>query len=281
MDLISSKSDPFDADRQTSNGSARAVDIHARADRQPWADVQTVPIRQVDRKDMRFQLRLETRSESLLGNLREHGQRTPVILWGRTDPYAIIDGFRRIEAMTMLGYEKLNAIIRTDLDESQAFALSFSENCQRASLQPRDKAYAVWLAIQRWGIHKRDVAAAFGLSVRQIDRYLKLFDLPNAIMDAVSDERISFAHALTLDQFNVRDPEEWVRKIEETQLSADELRQKLKPRRAERGPRSYLVRDAVGFRLKQIRYRRDMPLAQKRRIWDALDSALHIMADTS
>jgi len=41
------------------------------------------------------------------------------------------------------------------------------------------------------------------------------------------------------------------------------------------------VRDARGFRLKPIRYRADANAAEKRRIWETLEAAMRIVAETS
>jgi ParB/RepB/Spo0J family partition protein len=242
-----------------------------------WAGIEAVPVVEIDATDQRFQLRLEARSRDLISSLRAGGQRTPVILWGRRRPYVIIDGFRRVAATAALKRPTIQAIIRDDLDEAAAFSLAFSENCQRDSLRPRDKAYAVWLAVHRWGMAKPQVASSFSLSVRQIDRYLKVFDLEPELLNAIVETRISMGHAFLLHQYGVADVSTWIQEIERQKLSAAELRRQLRPRSRARGPRTYLVRDDSGFRLRPIRYRRGMSAVEKRRIEEALELALRIV----
>jgi ParB/RepB/Spo0J family partition protein len=246
-----------------------------------WA--QAVPLAEIDGADARFQHRLFASGEDLVESIRAHGQRTPVHLAGDEPPYAVVDGFRRIEALRTLGKESVVAVVEQGAAEQELFAISFAENVRRRSYTTWDKAHAIWQAVQRWQLGKPEVAALLGLSVRQVDRYLALLSFGEALREAVADGRITMAHAVVLHRAAPSaDVAKWIGEIVSSGLSAAELSQQVRrsPWRRDRNALS-LVRDARGFRLKPIRYRSDASAAEKRRIWETLEAALRIVAETS
>lgn len=240
-----------------------------------------VALDDIDRSDMRFQYRLLASHNDLIDSLREQGQLNPVILWGDRPPFTIVDGFRRIDAISALGDKSVKAIFTTGQDETQVFAISFAENVRRKNLTPLDKANAIWRAINVWHMNKREVASALALSIRQIDRYLKLLELSAPLLEAVTDGRISMAHAILLHRASVSDASEWIDAIAAESLPLEEIKHRIRQTARQRKPRSYLVRDARGFRLRPVRYRSDMSAAEKKRIWDSLEAALKLIAESS
>jgi ParB family chromosome partitioning protein len=244
-----------------------------------WA--RQIPLQEIDRSDLRFQHRLFASSEDLVESIREHGQRTPVHLAGGGPPYTVVDGFRRIDAMSQLGRDSVLAVVEDGADEQQLFALSFAENVRRRSYTAHDKAHAIWQALRRWGLAKPEVAGLLGLSVRQVDRYLHLLTFGDALREALASGRLSMAHAVILHRASGADAAGWIEEIGRSGLSAAELAKRLKkPARRRGAPAAPLVRDLRGFRLGPIRYRHDLALAEKRRIWDALEAALRIVAES-
>lgn len=239
-----------------------------------------VALDDIDRSDRRFQCRLLMSHSDLIDSLREQGQLNPVILSDSRTPYIIVDGFRRIEAISALGGDSVEAVFAQAREEAALLAVSFAENVRRKSLTAHDKANAIWRALNLWQMDKRDVAAALGLSIRQVDRYLKLLELSDPLLEAVREGRISMAHAVLLHRADLSDPSEWIDRIAAGGVSAEELKRRL-PRTARRSRRGdYLVRNSRGFRLRAIRYRSDMSAAEKRRIWDSLEAALKLIAES-
>jgi ParB/RepB/Spo0J family partition protein len=242
----------------------------------------SVSLQEIDRDDSRFQHRLFASADDLVESIREHGQRTPVHLAGEGPPYAVVDGFRRIEALRKLGKESVVAVVERGAAEQELFAISFAENVRRRSYTTWDKAHAIWQAVQRWQLAKSEVALLLGLSVRQVDRYLALVSFGEALREALAHGRISMAHAVVLHRAAPADPAKWIAEIESAGLSAAELAKRVRrsPWRRDRNAIS-LVRDGRGFRLKPIRYRSDLSIAEKRRIWETLETAMRIVAETS
>jgi ParB/RepB/Spo0J family partition protein len=244
-----------------------------------WA--QSVPLGDID-GDVRFQHRLFASGDDLIESIRAHGQRTPVHLAGDEAPYTVVDGFRRIEALRKLGRESVVAVVEHGTAEQDLFAFSFAENVRRRSYTSWDKAHAIWQALQRWQLSKGEVAALLGLSVRQVDRYLALLTFSEPLREAVAQGRLSMAHAVVLHRAAPCDTEKWIDEAEASGLAAGELAKKLRrsPWRRDRNAIS-LVRDSRGFRLKPLRYRSDLSVAEKRRIWETLEAAMRIVAETS
>lgn len=247
------------------------------AARRGWS--RSVQLADIDLEDQRFQHRVVVSSDDLLESLRTHGQHTPVILWGKQPPYIVIDGFRRIGAITELGGDSVEAVVETDLDEQEAYARSFSENVRRRSLSAYDRGHAIHRALHRWVLDKRDLAALLALSVRQVDRYLALLEFDERLQAALAEERISMAQAVVLHRCSPDDLDHWIEDAATSGISAAELTQRLRRNRPSRS-RAYLVRDPRGFRLRAVRYRADMSPTEKRRIWEALERALRVMAQS-
>ena len=89
------------------------------------------------------------------------------------------------------------------------------------------------------------------------------------------------AHAILLDRAKPADRPTWIDEIAASALSANDLKQRLQRIARRRGPKTYLVQDTKGFRLSPLRYRSDMSTAEKKRIWESLESALKLIAGSS
>lgn len=242
--------------------------------------VRNVRLSDIDLSDRRFQYRLTTTVHALERSLATDGQQTPVLLWGAQAPFVIVDGFRRATAALELGWENVKAIVRDNLDEESAFALSFIENVNRKNFSPLDKANAIWRAIHERGLSKDDVAGAFGMSERQLNRYLELLDLDEAVRAAVVSGDISMAHAVMLCRLAVEDPSDLIRRIKCERISVRDLRKRLKlPRRVGR-PRDYIVLEGTGFRCRAFRYHPPIEAEEKERIRKALERGLAILRRT-
>lgn len=246
----------------------------------PAATTELVGLERIDCTDRRFQLRVAEHCDDLVASLRRDGQQMPVILWGRTKPYKIIDGFRRIQAMERIGNRSVLAIVREDLDQTQAFGLGFLYNAKRRNLGPEDRAHAIQVAHTEWGMSKSLIGRAFDLSIRQIDRYLRTFDFAPVLRDALAEGRISMAHAVLLHRARVDDPSAWVKRIVAEDLSSPVLQDELR-KKSPKGVRRLFVREAKGFRLHPIRFRTGMSDFERSQIKEALELALSLLRAAS
>ena len=186
---------------------------------------QEVPLDKVDLSDTRFQMRVVTRVSDLKRSLEADGQDEPVELLGPA-PYRIIDGFRRCQAAKELNWKTIRAEVREGLSEEQAFRMAFTTNFVRKSLTSLDKANAMRLAL-KMGIAKPELPKAFGLSGKQVQRYLEVGKLPTAVQAVIDDKFVTMAHALLLAKFEVGNLDEAAAEIKAQKLSAQNLRKSL------------------------------------------------------
>lgn len=159
----------------------------------------------------------ETMSE-LVESIKEVGVLSPVIVRRKEDKYEIISGHRRKRACEKAGVEKIPAFIK-ELDDDEAAILLVDSNLQRENLLPSEKAYAYKLklaAIKHQGekttcgqnVHKlksRDIIGEqIGKSGRQIQRYLRLTELIDQLLEKVDNKRISIISGSEISYLNVK-----------------------------------------------------------------------------
>lgn len=121
----------------------------------------------------------ESSVAGLAQSIREHGLLNPITVQPLPDgSYAIVAGQRRFLACKQLQMQTIPAIIRTNVDETGAVALSLIENVQRADMHPLDKAEAYRQLRDRYSGNLRQVSEATGVTISTIQRYLQLLQLP-------------------------------------------------------------------------------------------------------
>ena len=187
-----------------------------------WEEVR---LEDVDFADQTFQYRLSFAIADVKASLAREGQETPIDVTGRA-PHRIIDGFRRAAAARDLGWSSIKAFVHRGMSDEEAFRLAFTKNVVRKNLTPVEKAHAMFLARQR-GIEKEKLCDAFGLSQKQVERYLELAEFPDSIKAVLDGLTVTMAHARLLNEFKVRDAEGWAKRIETERLDARTLRRLL------------------------------------------------------
>lgn len=115
--------------------------------------------------------------DDLANSIREKGLLSPIIVRSSADGFFdVIAGQRRVLSCRNIGMETISAIIRDDLDDTNATIISLVENVHRADLNPIDKAAAYQTIYAKYGDHKR-VAKETGVTVPTVKRYLSLLGL--------------------------------------------------------------------------------------------------------
>lgn len=237
--------------------------------------IETISIADIDLEDRRFQYRVSEKAKDLVPSLMNEGQLVPVILWGNSKPYKIIDGFRRTQAIKLLEWPNVKAIIHRSISEEDAYRISFIENFKRKSFSPIDIAHAVWKAQAR-GKNNEALQEEFHLSKRQLFRYKAMIEFSDSIKAALAEGTITMAHAQILHSFNVTELIPWFLKIKRG-LSAKELKKLLLKESGPRTkPRKYFKKEKDGFRLYPIRYIETAPAKYREEIIRILEEALKI-----
>jgi ParB/RepB/Spo0J family partition protein len=241
-----------------------------------WQDVDLTAI---DLDDTTFQCRLSTSAPDLKRSLKAEGQQEPIDLLGAKPPYKIIDGFRRCAAARALGWSSMKAFVHDSLSQDLALRLAFTKNVVRKNLVPMDRAHALWIA-QKKGFKKTDLAKAFGISEKQVNRYLQLLEFPKEIQKILDGKLITMAHAKVLAGFAVADAAAWKKRIEQEKLDARALKKLLRRELGKKQPgrkKTYVSRTKDSLRVSSFTVHRDSSKAERQPIIAALKQALEFL----
>ena len=145
--------------------------------------------------------------------------------------YELIAGERRLRAAKLAGLLQVPVIIRIgDADEEQdkmKLELAIIENVQREDLNPVDRARAFKRLVDEFDYKHSFIAKKIGKSREYVSNSVRLLALPQELIDALSEKKITEGHARPLLML-VDHPEEQITLFKEI------LYKKLTVREAER-----------------------------------------------
>ena len=108
--------------------------------------------------------------------------------------YEIIAGERRWRASKMAGLTEVPVVIM-DTDDRKTAELSLIENIQRENLNPVEEANAYKILLQNFDLTQETLAKRVGKSRSAITNSMRLLELPNEVLDMLSEGEISAGHA--------------------------------------------------------------------------------------
>lgn len=135
--------------------------------------------------------------EDLINSIQEHGILQPLIVTRRGDQYELIAGERRLRAARTLGLKTVPVIVR-DATEQQKLELALIENIQRQDLNAVEEAVAYKALIDEFNLTQEQVAKRVGKSRSNVANILRLLELPEDILHALKEGKISKSHGRTL-----------------------------------------------------------------------------------
>jgi len=135
--------------------------------------------------------------EDLINSIQEYGIIQPLIVTRSNGDYELIAGERRLRAARTLGLKTVPAIVR-DATEQQKLELALIENIQRQDLNAVEEAIAYKALIEEFNLTQEQVSKRVGKSRSNIANILRLLELPEEILFAIKDGKISKSHARTL-----------------------------------------------------------------------------------
>ena len=162
-----------------------------------------------------FQVRYDQALQDMADSIKEYGVLSPGLVRPLPDGgYEVISGNRRMEASILAGFTSMPVIVR-DMTDDEAIIAMVDANLQRESILPSERAFAYKMkleAIKRQGFradltcdqvgHKlkaRDIVAKeAGESPIQIQRYIRLTELVQPMLDMVDDKKIALNPAVEL-----------------------------------------------------------------------------------
>ena len=164
-----------------------------------WVDVEKI-------KPNPFQPRREfdeARLRDLADSIRQYGVLQPLTVsrmevlkedGGIAVEYELIAGERRLRASKLAGLEQVPVIIRVGDDNMAKLELAIIENLQREDLNPVERARAFFRLAEEFKFTHGQIGAKVGKSREHVSNTLRLLALPQEILDALSQGRISEGH---------------------------------------------------------------------------------------
>ena len=160
-------------------------------------------------KDHPFQVKNDDEMRAMVESIKDKGVTQAAIVRPREDGgYEIVSGHRRQMASELAGFTNLPCIVRNLTDEQAITQMVEDNTTQRESILPSERAKALQMQLEaikqqgaRTGNGQRSnevVAERNKMTVKQVQRYIKLNELVPDLMKMVDDKKISFTPAVEL-----------------------------------------------------------------------------------
>jgi ParB family transcriptional regulator, chromosome partitioning protein len=145
--------------------------------------------------------------KELAQSIRTSGIIQPLVVRKNAkDQYELIAGERRLRAAKLAGLKQVPIVIRRSTDR-ETLELALIENIQRQNLNCIDEALAYFQLIQDFSLTQEEVSDRVGKERATVANYLRLLRLPEAIIDDLKRQILTFGHGkalLGLDDADLR-----------------------------------------------------------------------------
>ncbi len=145
----------------------------------------------------------EARLEDLALSIKQYGVLQPLTVsrveletseGGLTTEYELIAGERRLRAAKLAGVSQVPAIIRTGDTDIMKLELAIIENLQREDLNAVDRARAFQRLAVEFKFTHAEIAKKMGRSREYVSNSLRILALPEEVLTALSEGKISEGH---------------------------------------------------------------------------------------
>ena len=159
----------------------------------------------------------ESRLNDLSESIRQYGILQPLTVsrievdrpdGGITVNYELIAGERRLRASKLAGLPQVPCIIRVGDDSKAKLELAIIENLQREDLNPVDRAKSFQRLAEEFSLKHQDIGKKISKSREYVSNTMRLLTLPQDILDALEQGRISEGHTRPLLMLGDRPPEQ-------------------------------------------------------------------------
>jgi len=150
----------------------------------------------------------ETRLNELASSIKMYGVLQPLVVsrkeivkedGGLTTEYELIAGERRLRASKIAGLREVPSLIRSAKDDEKTkLELAIIENLQREDLNPIDRARAFKQLADDFGFKHGEIAKKVGRSREYVSNTIRILGLPDEILEAIAEKKISEGHARPL-----------------------------------------------------------------------------------
>lgn len=153
---------------------------------------------------------------SLAASIRKYGLLSPILIAQTPAGNQVIAGERRLRAAKMAGLTEIPCLILKDLPASDLAFLSLTENLQQEELNLLDQAGVLGNLLNNYQYSLFDIADRLGMEEDEVERIIKLLNLPDKIKTAYLRGDLSNINLLEL--VGISDP---IERLEEfNRLSA-------------------------------------------------------------
>ena len=163
-------------------------------------------------KNHPFEVRNDEEMRAMVESVKDKGVTQPAIVRPREDGgYELVSGHRRQKASELAGFTDMPCIVRNLTDEQAITQMVEDNTNQRENILPSERAKALKMqldAIKRQGARDNNggngqrsneiVAERNKMTVKQVQRYIKLNDLVPDLMKMVDAKGIAFTPAVEL-----------------------------------------------------------------------------------
>lgn len=149
--------------------------------------------------------------EELISSVKQFGIMEPVSVIKRDSKYLLISGHRRKHAAILAGLAKIPVIVLEDLTDEEIDIRMVDANIQRKKL-PSEIAHSYKLKYEAMKHQGKDdtesewsqekLGKEFGMSGRQVQRYLRLNELIDELLNAVDSKQIQLMLAVDISFLN-------------------------------------------------------------------------------
>jgi len=136
--------------------------------------------------------------DELAESIREHGVVQPIVVRRlKSGKYELVAGERRLRASQQLGRDKIPAIVK-ELTDQQMMEIALVENIQRQNLNPVEEAHAYKRLLEEFKLTQEQLAQKVSKSRSFIANMVRLLNLPQEIIDNLSENKLTVGHARPL-----------------------------------------------------------------------------------
>lgn len=175
-------------------------------------------------KENPYSVKYDEEMEDLIDSVRQYGILEPLLVRKREEGgYEILSGHRRKYACEKAGIKQVPVIVR-DMDRNMAIITLVDSNLQRQNILPSEKAKAFKMKLEaekHQGIgcghcvHKsRDIVANGVYSGRQVQRYVRLNELIEPILQMVDDKKMAMSPAVEISYLTEQEQKDLLETME-------------------------------------------------------------------
>ena len=204
-------------------------------------EIKPVPISELKPfTEQPFKVKLDEDMDALVESIKQCGVLTPVIARPHKDGgYEILSGHRRVKACELAGITDIPVVLK-NLDDDTATILLVDSNLQREHILPSEKAFAYQMKLEAMkrkagrpskenvsqigtnfekGRSDTELAEQVGESRNQIQRYIRLTNLIDPILDMVDNNQIAMNAAVEISYLGSKEQAAVMQSIEKEETS--------------------------------------------------------------